>query len=1472
MQPREDQALNSPVVKNQADSQNTPVSPDATGQPPHAVSLSDRIRHIMDCISDNLVDRDYVVKVAVLAVLAGQNIFLYGPPGTAKSMLSRRLASVVRGGKYFEHLMHRFCTPEEIFGPVSLSELKKDNYERKTAGYLPDADFAFLDEIWKSSPAVLNTLLTIINERSFHNGSRVEKVPLRSLAAASNEIPDDESGMEALYDRFPVRIPVFPVKGEESFRRLVENAAELSDADFEKKFRGISPEEYQSWLREIRRIPLSDNAVAVLSLIREEILRVSGTPLSVNDHDFQEGHDAGISGKPEPGFSYVSDRRWIQAADLLRAAAFFNGHDRVLLSELPLVVSALWNVPSEISAFRNLVYNSVKTVLSRMIRDGNTGRFLDTGREIGELMSRYSDPDSFKNSGIQVKLTPEREVWFRFLKDTGLCYRALDRMWNNDAVMEDFSLGNIWAPGIRKTVRNPRENGRTGFVPVVGDVIRIVVTRDLNGYLGNIDLPGLECFGFSVPGMLGSNGVLTDDNHFTCKVGLLPKLMQIYLKSCLDPEVELFARISGLPQHPTLDGKLQVTVRINFEGIFAERYLRPDTPFCDTDKMTEIKPVSVGIDGRSIYGEFLHEPGFRLYSAQMENGDSVIVSIEDKTPLPARGEVCEYWNRFMGRGFELCEVNSYRKWFQNRVRELRLGGCREISCRIMPDGRGNYILVHKGLCCISDELSRIQNHDELTAMMSSVVAMRLQGIDEKLCLLMVSSLNGADLTGIWLNYEGIVSMHPCDIRDENFEVSGTAESAKLDNGDCRIVMKTSEGLLETVLIDKTYKVLSDFSGDIGRLSEKMSLNRDLVATVTRDLEEHEELVNSSIFLSNSDKYEFTRLLKEIYEPYFNECSVSSTYEIQLTELLSRYEKITIPKIDMSLREQVRREAERIEAEKKALEEKAQEEMRAREEEERRQREKEAKIPPAADSALPAEASGTPVSAGDSGQKTGMDSGPDKSAPESLHEEPLVREAESKAAREQVVSEVVAGAVSGGIAGTLVSAALDNREGVSSENVSRTPSGTPAGTVKSQESAEPARGSGIAEAPAASGIRSAAGLNSVPPETSSRPNPGEPVRAATDAPELVSGNVRPESETGLASSVVPEPVRTTPGKGSQDPAAARADKPVMQQARKSGWIFKNLFSKGVKGGEAPQTPESSAVPEEPRAPVPHPERDPMHIDEAAFRDLEENDEFRYRFETAPKPREPEKSLSGAASARPSIVTSGSSGKPVIGEGTTLSQTAVPEKAPTAATGNVIPGSGKPVISGAEPSPGVSGASPKSPVSRISEIPVSPAVRPVPAPESPEKKPDPVAAAAGALPAGLLKKLQEKKVKKSPEPFQPSAAPAPEPVPAAPSSSRESAGDPGGNPHVTPARPPVFERDNSPVLSGSAPAPEPAVSSVVQNTELDFELSGAEEEMSYEQRARMERFRNRMGSSGNGEEESKPKRIDIRELLRNHRSNL
>src|SRR6476660_3019646 len=173
--------------------------------PPHGESrLAARLQEAARVMDQHFLDKQEVVRLMLISVVAGENMLLIGPPGTAKSALVRTFAKL-SDARYFEYLLTRFTEPNELFGPVDIRAFREGVYTRRTETMLPEAEIVFLDEIFKSNSAILNSLLTIVNERKFANGSKIQDVPLLSMFGASNEVPNDDN-LAAIFDRFLLRV------------------------------------------------------------------------------------------------------------------------------------------------------------------------------------------------------------------------------------------------------------------------------------------------------------------------------------------------------------------------------------------------------------------------------------------------------------------------------------------------------------------------------------------------------------------------------------------------------------------------------------------------------------------------------------------------------------------------------------------------------------------------------------------------------------------------------------------------------------------------------------------------------------------------------------------------------------------------------------------------------------------------------------------------------------------------------------------------------------------------------------------------------------------------------------------------------------------------------------------------------------------------------------------------------------------
>ncbi len=296
-----------------------------------------KLQNIFSYIEFGLIERTVPVRLSLLAALSGEHLLLLGPPGTAKSEMARKLCDVFFDVTYFERLLTQFSVPEELFGPLSIKALEDDRYHRLTHGYLPDANIAFIDEVFKSNSAILNSLLTILNEREFDNGSVRVGVPLISVIAASNELPEDES-LDALLDRFLFRYQVAPVSndGFDSLLGLLSNSKNNNIA-LEK----ISVSDIESIQKKSTAIKLTDKSSKLICKLRNFL------------------SDKSI---------YISDRRWHKALKMLQVCAYTNGKKSIDVWDCALLVHLMWQNPEQINDLNNWFINELNLDIDASVK------------------------------------------------------------------------------------------------------------------------------------------------------------------------------------------------------------------------------------------------------------------------------------------------------------------------------------------------------------------------------------------------------------------------------------------------------------------------------------------------------------------------------------------------------------------------------------------------------------------------------------------------------------------------------------------------------------------------------------------------------------------------------------------------------------------------------------------------------------------------------------------------------------------------------------------------------------------------------------------------------------------------------------------------------------------------------------------------------------------------------------------------
>ncbi len=355
-------------------------------------SIRTKTEHLLDGLLHSLYEREEAVKLALLSAVAGESIFLLGPPGVGKSLIARRLKHAFKDGTSFEYLMSKFSTPDEIFGPVSIKKLKEeDKYERKTERYLPGANIVFLDEIWKAGPAIQNALLTILNEKVYRNGDQEIPVDIRGIITASNELPPKNHSLDPIWDRFLIRLELGNIRKFKNFLNMITDTEDVYEDSVEERSK-ITDAELREWTARIDEVEVPAEVLNTIQVVK----------IKIDEHN---GRNAGNEVR-------IYDRRWKKIVRLMRTAAFLNGRNQVDLMDCFLMVHCLWNKPEQKEMLQEIINEAIRrhgytmTVNLQMIK-----------REVRDFEEDVNGEIKVKHTVAEEHPKPVKEEYYEMIKE-----------------------------------------------------------------------------------------------------------------------------------------------------------------------------------------------------------------------------------------------------------------------------------------------------------------------------------------------------------------------------------------------------------------------------------------------------------------------------------------------------------------------------------------------------------------------------------------------------------------------------------------------------------------------------------------------------------------------------------------------------------------------------------------------------------------------------------------------------------------------------------------------------------------------------------------------------------------------------------------------------------------------------------------------------------------------------------------------
>jgi len=288
----------------------------------------EKLNRVLTYVKDTFVGKDNVIDLLGICLLARENAFLYGPPGTAKSAMVRTLAKTVKDGKNFEYLLTRFTEPNEIFGPFDIRKLKEGELLTNTEGMMPEASLVFLDEIFNANSAILNSLLMALNEKIFKRGKETRHLPALMFVGASNVLPEDEA-LNALFDRFLIRINVDYVHPDLLHQVL------LAGRKLENNTETELPEILSQEIRELQNLCKTVDLKPIYEVYLNTIISLRNTGIA------------------------ISDRRAVKMQNLIAASALICGRNEAVVSDL-WVLKHIWDTEEQIEILEGIINRAIE--------------------------------------------------------------------------------------------------------------------------------------------------------------------------------------------------------------------------------------------------------------------------------------------------------------------------------------------------------------------------------------------------------------------------------------------------------------------------------------------------------------------------------------------------------------------------------------------------------------------------------------------------------------------------------------------------------------------------------------------------------------------------------------------------------------------------------------------------------------------------------------------------------------------------------------------------------------------------------------------------------------------------------------------------------------------------------------------------------------------------------------------------------